>query len=154
VKYLVVSNQRLDDPALLSVMRAHAQELADFHVVVPATAPQDQSTPPNGDADQVAQDRLARALDRFHAAGLKATGEVGHADPLDAIDTALKRTRYAGIVITTLPLGISRWLHLDLPHRAARKARIPVECIVAPHDPNGRSEINSVGVNNIEGTFE
>jgi hypothetical protein len=34
-------------------------------------------------------------------------------------------------VVSTLPLGVSRWLKQDLPHRAERQFRLPVTHIEA-----------------------
>src|SRR5262249_28152351 len=57
---------------------------------------------------------------------------VGGADPLPAIAEELRAcSGYDTLIISTLPPGISRWLKLDLVHRAARKFGLPVLHIVA-----------------------
>ena len=46
---------------------------------------------------------------------------VGDADPIDALrDELMKDGSYDGIVISTLPPGVSRWLKMDVLARAAR----------------------------------
>jgi steroid delta-isomerase-like uncharacterized protein len=57
---------------------------------------------------------------------------VGAADPVQAIAEELRAcSGYDTLVISTLPPGISRWLKLDLVHRAARKFGLPVLHVVA-----------------------
>ena len=48
-------------------------------------------------------------------------GRVGDEDPVLAIEDELRRQRYAGIVISTLPPGVSRWLKLDIISRIQRR---------------------------------
>src|SRR3990172_5799183 len=57
---------------------------------------------------------------------------VGAPDPLQAItDELLMHPGYDALVICTLPPGISRWLKLDLVHRAERKFGLRVIPVVA-----------------------
>lgn len=44
------------------------------------------------------------------AAGTEVAGDIGETDPLKAIEHALGRGRYDEIIVSTLPLGVSRWL--------------------------------------------
>jgi hypothetical protein len=39
------------------------------------------------------------------------------------------------IILFTLPPGLSRWLHQDLPRRVARRFGLPVRHVVAPFEP-------------------
>jgi hypothetical protein len=58
---------------------------------------------------------------------------VGAADPVQAIADELRAySGYDTLVISTLPPGISRWLKLDLVHRAGRKFGLPVICGFRP----------------------
>ena len=65
---------------------------------------------------------------------MQATGEIGVSDPMQAIRDALRTHSYSGLIISTLPAGASRWLHMDLPHRAAREFNLSVEWIEARTD--------------------
>ena len=38
---------------------------------------------------------------------------------MDAIEEALHDDDFDEIILSTLPHSVSRWLHLDLPHRVA-----------------------------------
>ena len=59
------------------------------------------------------------------------TGEVGPAHPVVAVNLAIDRLSPDLIILSTLPAGASRWLHLDLPHRLHRRFGVPVELIQA-----------------------
>ena len=57
---------------------------------------------------------------------------VGAPEPLQAItDELLMHPGYDTLVICTLPPGVSRWLKLDLVHRAERKFGLRVIHVVA-----------------------
>ena len=59
------------------------------------------------------------------------TGDVGDAEPLMAIQDAVNLGHFDEIIISTLPLGISRWLKLDLISKA-RALGLPVTHVLAP----------------------
>ncbi len=121
-RYLVVANQTLGGEPLLREIRAcRSAEPSSFHVVVPATPVTEHGTWTEGKARAVAHERLDRMLASLRAEGAAASGEVGDANPLLAIDDALRRHEIDEIIISTLPPGISRWLHQDLVHRVARR---------------------------------
>jgi hypothetical protein len=48
-----------------------------------------------------------------------------------AIRDALRGHVFDGIILSTLPPGVSRWLKLDLPHRVERDFGVPVTHVVA-----------------------
>ena len=117
-RYLVVANQTLAGPALEGRIRAClAAGPCRFHVVVPATPPQDQAVWTEGEANALAEASLDHALSRFRSLGAVADGEVGDAQPLEAIRDALRETAYDEVILSTLPPGLSKWLKLDLPTR-------------------------------------
>ena len=146
-KYLVVANQTLGGDRLLDeVRRRVAAGPCSFYVVVPNT-PQPDLVPaavgwlvpsPAGSslseeddrgATQVAQSRLHQVLNQLRAEGVQARGDLGDADPLSAIGGALAGESFDEIIISTLPSGISRWLGMDLPHRAEQRFKLPVTTI-------------------------
>jgi hypothetical protein len=134
-RYLVVANKTLGGRQLISTIVGHAREGADIHVTVPAT-PLDAAEEAAGarGAVIVAEERLGEALRRLTEAGVEATGNIGPADPLAAIREQLAGTRFSGLIISTLPRHVSRWLHLDLPHRAVREFALPVEWLESAGD--------------------
>jgi hypothetical protein len=62
-----------------------------------------------------------------------ADAKVGPADPLQAISDEMESGQsYAGIVISTLPQGVSQWLRQDLVSQARRRfPGIPVDHVIS-----------------------
>lgn len=112
-----------------------------FHIVVPATDPPYHVMPVRGQtAEEAARTRLDAALRRLRDLGAEVSGEVGDPSPVDAVRNAVEADGYDGIVISTLPAGLSRWLGMDLPHRIERHFDLPVVHVEAPAEllPGGR----------------
>jgi hypothetical protein len=87
--------------------------------------------PQDAGADD-ANNVLAVALPKLsEAAGQEVTGSIGDAEPLMAIQDAINLNDYDEIIISTLPLGISRWLKLDLVSKA-KGLGLPVTHVAAP----------------------
>jgi hypothetical protein len=82
------------------------------------------------EANRVLADALPKLSD---AAGQEVTGSLGDPEPLMAIQDAVNLGDYDEIIISTLPLGISRWLKLDLISKA-RGLGLPVTHVLAPDD--------------------
>jgi hypothetical protein len=137
-RYLVVANQTLGGEHLAEKVRAClAAGSARFHILVPATQPQDHAVWTEGEARALAQQALDRALKRFRELGADADGEVGDERPLEAIADAVRDQEYDEIILSTLPPGMSRWLGQDLPHRAERSFEIPVTHLVGQPETTG-----------------
>src|SRR5919199_195570 len=64
------------------------------------------------------------------AAGSPVEGIVGDPEPLAAIQDACNLHGFDEIIISTLPKRFSRWLRLDLPHKAAGLG-LPVTTVTA-----------------------
>ncbi|MCY3585002.1 MAG: response regulator [Acidimicrobiaceae bacterium] len=99
-----------------------------FHIVVPATG---ANGPDPARALAGARRRLSQAFEALDDIGARVTGEVGPAHPVVAVNLAIDRLNPDLIVLSTLPAGASRWLHLDLPHRLQRRFGVPVEHVTA-----------------------
>jgi nucleotide-binding universal stress UspA family protein len=145
-RFLVIANQTLGGEQFSSAVKeCIAGDECVFHVVVPATAVDDQivvyggetgptKTPLAGDhAQAIAEQRLAAAVRQIQAAGGQADGEVGDPDPLAAVRDALGRHEVDEIIISTLPQGLSRWLRRDLPRQVQRLNGLPVTPIIGRH---------------------
>jgi hypothetical protein len=132
-RYLVVANQTLTGERLLRRIRACVAEgPASFHVVVPATPLDEQLVRTDGDALAVAWGRLRRATAVFYAEGIPASGEVGDANPVVAVEHVLRRDGpFDAIILSTLPAGFSRWVHLDVGERLARRTGLPIWHVIA-----------------------
>jgi hypothetical protein len=135
-RYLVVANLTLGGDHLLEEVRARAaEEPSRFHIVVPATPPQERLTWSEEDARAAAHERLVEAIRRFRELGVDVDGEVGSHRPLEAIGAALGGGDFGEIILSTLPAGASRWLGMDLPHRVERSFGLPITHVVSRDVP-------------------
>jgi hypothetical protein len=133
VNVLVVAHQTAANDALLDAVRRRAQQgPARFHLVVPRRPHgMHKVVDPVEAGEREAQAVLADALPRLsEAAGGEVTGGVGDPEPLMAIHDAVNLGNYDEIIISTLPLGISRWLRLDLVSKA-KALGLPVTHVAA-----------------------
>ncbi len=134
-RYLVVANQTLGGQHLAEEVRGRlASGSARFHVLVPATTTNDQVVWTEGEARALAQQRLDLAIDQFRQLGAEVDGEVGDENPYDAIQDAVRDQEYDEVILSTLPVGVSRWLKQDLPHRVERALDLPVTHVVGDPD--------------------
>jgi hypothetical protein len=158
-RYLIVANQTLGGPELLTAIRERAaSEPAYFYVLVPNT-PADQQTrswagglgaPAGGqggavfiapasvggpeaseEATRVARHRLREMFHHVIEAGAEVDGEIGDPDPLEAVRQVLRSRQFDEILLSTLPARLSRWLRRDLPSRVQRVFSGPVTVIEA-----------------------
>jgi len=138
-RYLIVANQTLSGDLLPEqVRKLMADGPCSFHVVVPATYTKDHAVHIDGTAHAVAEKRLEVALERFRALGAEITGEVGDASPMLAVrDCFVASNTYDAVIVSTLPPGVSKWLHQDLPHRLERRYGLPVMQVTGEYEPVG-----------------
>ncbi len=134
-RYLVVANQTVGGAHLIDEARRRMDAASSsFHIVVPATAPQDHAVWTEGEANAIAERRLQRALERFREIGADVDGEIGDPDPMTAVKDCELTRSYDEIILSTLPAGISRWLKQDLPHRMERAFDVPVTHVIGDPD--------------------
>ena len=133
VNVLVVAHQTAANDALLDAVHRRAQQgPARFHLVVPRRPHgMHKVVDPVEAGEREAQAVLAEAAPKLsEAAGSEVTGNVGDPEPLMAIHDAVNLGNYDEIIISTLPLGISRWLRLDLVSKA-KALGLPVTHVAA-----------------------
>jgi hypothetical protein len=131
---LVVAHQTAATQPLLDAVRERAARgEASFHLVVPRQPHGiHKLVDPQDVGDDEAQQVLDQALPRLaEAAGAEVTGSIGDPEPLMAIQDAVNLGDYDEIIISTLPLGISRWLKLDLISKV-KALGLPVTHVLAP----------------------
>jgi hypothetical protein len=131
---LVVAHQTAATSPLLEAVRERAQRgPVTFHLLVPRQ-PHGLARllDPEEYGEEEARRVLADALPKLSAvAGHEVTGELGDPEPLAAIQDAINLGHYDEVIISTLPLGVSRWLKLDLISKA-RGLGLPVTHVLAP----------------------
>lgn len=131
-RVLVVANRTAESPELLEALRERvARGACEFTLLIPST--------PHG---------LAWAAD-MHAGGAEAEGhrsafveelraegldvreaKVGDPDPLAALQDECNLSDYDELIVSTLPLHLSKWLRIDLPRKARAATGLPVTHVV------------------------
>ena len=84
-----------------------------------------------------AQERLNASLARLREAGVVATGEVGDAEPLQAIEDALRLFGPDEIIISTHPEGRSHWLERGIVDAARERFAVPITHVVVDLEAEG-----------------
>lgn len=132
--YLIVANQTLGGAELIDHVRSvMSAGPCEFYLVVPATPPNGHLTWTEGGARSIATQRLDEGLERLRALGANVSGEVGDWSPMLAVEDVLRHRGVDGVIVATLPFGVSRWLKLSLPERIERRCGLPVaHVVVAP----------------------
>jgi hypothetical protein len=129
---LVIANRTAESPELLDALRSRAvQGPCDFTLLVPST--------PHGIAwaadmhaggEEAEQHRQA-FVDELREEGLNVVeAKVGDPDPLAAIQDECNFGQYDELIVSTLPLRLSKWLHLDLPRKAGAATGLPVTHVI------------------------
>jgi uncharacterized membrane-anchored protein len=131
---LVVAHKTAATPALLDAIRGRAAYgPARFHLLVPNPAGHAELTEAERrEKHAVGEHVLALALPLIdEASGHAADGSVSvRHDPMDAIEETIQAGEFHEIILSTLPRSVSRWLHLDLPHRVAHLG-LPLTTVIA-----------------------
>jgi hypothetical protein len=131
---LVVAHKTAATPALLeAIARGAAQGPTRFHLLVPNPAEHAELTEvERRRAHTEGEHVLALALPLIEeTVGAAAEGSVSiRHDPMDAIEETLQGADFHEIILSTLPRSVSRWLHVDLPHRVSHLG-LPVTTVIA-----------------------
>jgi len=121
---LVLANVTAASDELLAALRdVAARQPADFKLIVPAT--------PFGGGREAAQTAMSAACERLSAEGFEIHGTVGNGDPIVAVSEAWDPKEFDEIVVSTLPMRFSKWLHAGLPERIEKLTGAPVTHVVA-----------------------
>jgi|tagenome__1003787_1003787.scaffolds.fasta_scaffold20820916_1 hypothetical protein len=150
-RYLIVANQTLGGRELWEEIRKRAATGdSSFYVLVPNTRAAHYHVVPaaggfvpmpsmatgyggpdtDEEATEEARERLSRMLVRLTELGVRAEGDLGSAQPLEAIEGVLDNHEVDEVIVGTLPKRVSRWLGSDLPHQVERRFGLPVTTIV------------------------
>ena len=131
-RILVVANETVGGEPLREEIRqrseGHEEEVL---VVCPAlNSPLKHWASDEDDARAAAQQRLDRSLQRLRSLGIEAEGKVGDAEPLQAIEDALRQFGADEIIISTHPEGRSHWLERGIVEGARERFAVPVTHVV------------------------
>ena len=135
-RVLVVANRTAESPELLDALRARAvRGPCEFVLLVPST--------PQGiawAADMHAGGQEAEEHRRAFVAELREEGldiadaKVGDPDALAAVADECNFNEYDEVIVSTLPLKLSKWLHIDLPRKVKAATGLPVTHVVGSED--------------------
>jgi GABA permease len=152
-RYLVVANQTLQRSELRDELRRRIDAgPSSFFVLVPNTRAADYLDAPaaaafglqpsmqwwmtdyrgpatDEEAGTQARQRLDLMLEDLGALGVPVEGDLGSAQPMEAMEKVFIDRQFDEIIVATLPRPISRWLPADLPRKAERKFGLPVTII-------------------------
>lgn len=132
-RVLIVAHQTADSPQLIDAVARRAKDgPCTFTLLVP-TSPQGlhRVIDPEDHGVREAEARLSTAIPLLsEAAGDQVLGIVGVHEPFVAVQDALNLRGFDEVIVSMLPKRISRWLHLDLPHRI-RALGVPVSEVVS-----------------------
>ena len=131
-RILVIANETVGGQALRSVIEERAAGSRENVLVVsPAlNSPLRHWTSDEDQARAAAQERLERSLARLREAGVNARGEVGDAEPVQAMEDALRTFGADEIIISTHPEGRSNWLERGVVTRARERFAVPITHVV------------------------
>jgi hypothetical protein len=131
-RILVIANETVGGERLRDEIHSRSEGY-DEHVLVVTPALNSHLRHWASDEDNArveAQKRLDASLARLRAAGIDAKGEVGDAEPVQAMEDALRLFGADEIIISTHPEGRSHWLEKGIVETARERFAVPITHVV------------------------
>ena len=128
-RYLIIAHQTAESPELLQAVRAIVTRdpQARFVLLVPATRVEHLGVWTDGKAEEAAQASGESARGLWEAEGITLEDvRVGDASPVYAVQDCLAEGDFDQVVVSTLPIGVSRWVKLDVVSQLRRSIDVPV----------------------------
>jgi hypothetical protein len=132
-RILVLANETVGGERLREVIREKAEGYpsSKVHVVAPAlNSPVRHWASDEDPARRAAELRLQESLGRLRDGGIDASGGVGDAEPLQALEDGLRLFDADEIVISTHPEGRSHWLEKGVVQEARARFAVPITHVV------------------------
>jgi hypothetical protein len=131
-KVLVVANRTAECPELLEALKQRAEDgSCQFTLLVPSTPHGLAWAADMHSGGGEAEGHRGAFLEELREEGLDVKeAKVGDPDPLAAIQDECNFSEYDEIIVSTLPLHVSKWLRVDLPHKAGHATGLPVTHVV------------------------
>ena len=131
-RILVVANETVGGAALRECIAEKSEGArSSILVVCPAlNSPLKHWVSDEDEARAAAQERLDASLARLREAGIEARGEIGDADPLQAIEDALRTFGADELIVSTHPEGRSNWLERDVVTKARERFTVPITHVI------------------------
>jgi hypothetical protein len=131
-RVLVVANRTAESPELLEALRTRTlQGPCHFTLLVPSTPHGlGWAADMHGGGEEAERHRVA-FLEELRQEGLNVgEAKVGDPDALAAICDECNFSDYDELIVSTLPLHMSKWLRVDLPRKAQAATGLPVNHVV------------------------
>ena len=131
-RILVVANETVTGRRLREAIQSAAGgRRTNVLVVSPAlNTPLKHWTSDEDKARAAAEERLRRSVAELERLGISARGEVGDADPVQAIEDALRTFGADELIISTHPEGRSNWLERGVVASARERFAVPLTHVV------------------------
>jgi hypothetical protein len=131
-RILVIANETAGGEALREQIERRGEgQRSRVLVVSPAlNSPLRHWASDEDPARKQARKRLDTSLERLRQSGIEADGEVGDADPLQAIEDAVRTFGPDEIIISTHPEGRSHWLERGVVSGARERFAVPITHVV------------------------
>lgn len=131
-RVLVIANETCMGAELFEVLRGMTEDPdSEVLVVAPALTTRLRYWMSDEDAGIAAAGRrLEASIERCGAAGVVAHGALGDADPLLAMDDAIRTFDPDEVIVATHPEGSSNWLEHGLVSQARARFRVPITHVV------------------------
>ena len=135
-RILVIANETVGGATLRDCIQERSEGVrAEVLVVAPAlNTPIRHWASDEDGARAVAESRLEESLGLLRSGGVSARGEVGDAEPLQAIEDALRTFGADEIIISTHPEGRSQWLERGVVSKARERFAVPITHVVVDLD--------------------
>jgi hypothetical protein len=135
-RILVVANETVGGQKLRSMIEERSRGIrTEVLVCTPALNSRLRFWASDEDSARIAaQERLDASLDRLRSDGIDASGEVGDANPLQAMEDALRTFGADEIIISTHPEGRSHWLERGVVEQARERFTVPITHVVVDLD--------------------
>jgi hypothetical protein len=132
LRILVIANETVGGDRLREEIRSRSEGFDEqVFVVCPALNSPLRHWASDEDGARVeAQGRLNTSLSRLREAGVDAKGEIGDAEPLQAMEDALRLFGADEIIISTHPEGRSHWLEKGIVDAARERFAVPITHVV------------------------
>jgi GABA permease len=133
-RILVIANQTVTGAELMSAIanRASGREKLELRVICPALT-RSRLELIASDTDQAraeAEARLGSSLEALRATGLRASGQIGDEDPIQATADALRESGADEMIVSTHPPSQSRWLERGVVEQLRDRFRLPLTHVV------------------------
>jgi GABA permease len=131
-RILVIANETVGGEALREQIERRGEgQRSRVLVVSPAlNSPLRHWASDEDPARAEARKRLDTSLERLRQSGIEADGEVGDAEPLQAIEDAVRTFGPDEIIISTHPEGRSHWLERGVVTGARERFAVPITHVV------------------------